>query len=1020
MPNSSERKLGRIRTFGFKKDKYGYRYGYIDGEFDERYFVHENALECSPYHIYTGCIVTYEVERAINNDLNQVSDKKYSCAKNIQIFESTIDEELLIHCLSRQERYRKSFLLDYLPYKLDAIKLAIETTSKLEGIDKKQIVHYLTELCICPRSGLLATSCNVEASLKLYLLCEILNDCLLTDEPTLRLEIEIVLKSANRTAISFFWRHKSVRRQLAYQSFLWSFAPGDPKLDVILKALQDYSSYDGLIVQEICTALKSSSPQATAKFWSSPTVAKYALKHRTLLNLAPFDLRLELLHQLLKNGCDIDGELQSEIQIALHGAQPSVVKQFWSDLNIETRISYREFLWKLAPATLRLKILYQLLQDGVQADKILEGEIQIALQDAEPQEKQQFWSCPDVQKSLIYKGFLWNLTPINLRLNLLCQIISTSSTDESSLKAEVWFALQNATEQEKQEFWSHSGVQERIVYRGFLWNLTPIKLRLKLLCRAITDDLIDNDTLENEIRPALRDATQQEAHHFWSSPEVQKEIVFGGFLWKLAPRIVQEKLLRGKYQAFLMALEQFLQSFQAYPYLKAIKTEPCEVYSKLAPQDYELANLWLKAESTSKLDYAQAKMLSARAAEKCVQNFYKALGHHVRDVAVEQLEFTDSLCYQCDLLIDDSIAVDVKNARQSFSNRRRYVELCVPKFKRVHRHEVVVAGVFSPYLKLQEIQASANIKKEPILFLGEIQKSEIEALEKHFSKQFLSITIPRTSKDNYLPPWLFDYSKRFYCNQIKATDQFKQTLSNFEAIDIPTSKEIEFLSINPIFAYLSTQIEIPDCWMNSLDRWEQSFIRQLTGADSRVTLPFLFLAIFSHFIEMLQNEEEAYSPKKYLDLLYCKSDVAVGHFRPLGIYDPLEIIQELCETLTLLWNRRRTERLTEFNRFKFDGKGLLRGQRESSSRLTTILAYCGGWVTSSGKCGFAPLVLGEDETCQSCQRLICPSCGYCSEDEEGNYCGHYERRQSQNHPASNRRAYSESRSHIDLSDELPF
>ena len=1019
MPNFLDRKLGRIKRFGFERDKYGCRYGYVDGEFGERYFLHEKSLECDPYQVYTGCIVTFEIEITRSNDFNQTSNRRLPCAKNVQLFGSAgaIDKDLLDHCLLRRVRYREAFLLNYLSSTPEdaAIKLAIDKTCTLEKIG----LHFLVEFCVCSESSLSQRTQDLVTSIKLHILCEVLNDCPLANTPAFQLEIEAVLGSATPTAATFFWKHESVRSELTYQSFLWKFAPRDLKLEVISKVLQESCFCDDSILQEIRTALQSSSPQAISQFWSSSAVIEFAINHRTLLNLAPSNLRLQLFSQLLQNGCDIDSELQSEIQCALQEIQPLAVEQFWSNPNIEARISYRGFLWELAPANLRLKILHQLLQNNAQKDKTLEAEIRAALQDAEQHKKQEFWLYSDVRRSVTYQEFLWNLTPINLRLRLLCQIISTSSADEGSLKTEICFALQNATEQEKQKFWSHSGVQEKIVYQGFLWNLMPTDLRLQLLHQAVTHNLINQYELEKEIYLALGDATLQEKQQFWSSSEVQRKITFRGFLWDLAPREVQEKLTREKYRVFLTALEQFLQAFHIYPYIKEIETESYKVYSSLTPQDYELANLWLKAESMSNPDYAQAKMISARAAEKCVQSFYKSLGHHVRDVAIEQLDSMDSLCYQCDLLIDDSLAVDVKNARQSLNGRRRYVELCVPKFKQISGHEVVIAGVLSPYLKLQEIQASENIKKEPVRFLGEIQKSEIEALEKHFSSQFLSITVPRSSRDNYLPPWLFDYSKRFYCNQHKAIAQLKQSLSNLEPTNIPSLEEMEILSINPIFAYLAAQIEIPSSWLDRLGRWQQSFIRQTTGSNRRITLPFLFLAILSHFVQMLQNEEQEYSPKKYLDLLYCKTDAKNDNRRPLGICDPLEIIQELCETLTLLWNRRGTLHLSDFNRFKFDGKGLLRGQKQNSSRLTTILAYCGGRMPSKVKCGFAPLVLGEHETCQSCQRLVCPKCGHCSEDE-GNYCEHYKRRQNQRHPAASRQPYSRSGASIDLSDEVPF
>ncbi len=64
--------------------------------------------------------------------------------------------------------------------------------------------------------------------------------------------------------------------------------------------------------------------------------------------------------------------------------------------------------------------------------------------------------------------------------------------------------------------------------------------------------------------------------------------------------------------------------------------------------------------------------------------------------------------------------------------------------------------------------------------------------------------------------------------------------------------------------------------------------------------------------------------------------------------------------------------------FEFDGKGLLKGKRDSSEQLTTIIAYCGGYVEKKGYCGFTPLVLGKHNHCIKCGKLICSECNYCS------------------------------------------
>ncbi len=108
---------------------------------------------------------------------------------------------------------------------------------------------------------------------------------------------------------------------------------------------------------------------------------------------------------------------------------------------------------------------------------------------------------------------------------------------------------------------------------------------------------------------------------------------------------------------------------------------------------------------------------------------------------------------------------------------------------------------------------------------------------------------------------------------------------------------------------------------------------------------------------------------------------------PLKIYDPLNLINELCNSLISIWNHRNTGtlKLREFKIFKLSGRGLLQGQRFEGDQLTTLLAYCGGEIRNEdgkyqGKCGFTPLVLGRHHTCQDCGRLICSKCSCCHKD----------------------------------------
>jgi len=118
-----------------------------------------------------------------------------------------------------------------------------------------------------------------------------------------------------------------------------------------------------------------------------------------------------------------------------------------------------------------------------------------------------------------------------------------------------------------------------------------------------------------------------------------------------------------------------------------------------------------------------------------------------------------------------------------------------------------------------------------------------------------------------------------------------------------------------------------------------------------------------------------YSPSKYKEILYSND----SNKHPLKIYDPLNTINDFCDPLQSIWEYRNQAKLNEFKIFKFDGKGLLSGRRSSQDRNNIrLLAYCGGLNKDGFSCGCKPLVIGNNDTCESCNYLICKKCDYCS------------------------------------------
>lgn len=119
----------------------------------------------------------------------------------------------------------------------------------------------------------------------------------------------------------------------------------------------------------------------------------------------------------------------------------------------------------------------------------------------------------------------------------------------------------------------------------------------------------------------------------------------------------------------------------------------------------------------------------------------------------------------------------------------------------------------------------------------------IKKLEEQFSTHLLHLTISREATDNnYLPPWLFDYSESFYTDQVQAINQFQQSISNLQPHDLPNLKDLQNV-INPLPAYLASHTDIPTEWMQELEPCFQDFIKRVMSSKERISLPFLYLNI---------------------------------------------------------------------------------------------------------------------------------------------------------------------------------
>lgn len=404
-------------------------------------------------------------------------------------------------------------------------------------------------------------------------------------------------------------------------------------------------------------------------------------------------------------------------------------------------------------------------------------------------------------------------------------------------------------------------------------------------------------------------------------------------------------------------------------------------YLEIDEYDRALSKLWLT--DLEKNSHAcEAKMLSARFAEKIAMKFYESIEHNVEDISINQLKGKSQDWKLFDILLDDKFAIDVKNSRNPVSNKNRYVDYCIPKFKKDRcGNRVKIAGVMSPYLDFDYLNHPLKINHfvNNIIYLGETNEGIIDKISENFTTENLQVEI---NNKHVLPPWIFDYPDRYYNNKKIEIDRLK---SIFEKNDDNLIFFINELSkrflkqsndIIPILLivridlkYLNIELEI------TMKEWEIDFFKRIIYQE-KLIMPVLFLCIISHFIDTIKSVNLNYSPIDYKKFLFFEKDEQF--LFPLGIADPLKIINSLIDTLTILWVNNIKSKDFNFKNFKLKGLGLLEGKRHDSDKYETIIAYCGGFIYGKIKCGNSPLIIGREKTCGICGKLICSVCNYCS------------------------------------------
>lgn len=467
--------------------------------------------------------------------------------------------------------------------------------------------------------------------------------------------------------------------------------------------------------------------------------------------------------------------------------------------------------------------------------------------------------------------------------------------------------------------------------------------------------------------------------------------------FNLAPEEVKARVCKQHYAVLRQTLSGLLASKGA----PSTSVAAADLYEGLDDQDRKIAALWADSDA----DPIVSQMLSARAAEKAAAQLYRKAGAEVEDVAVSQLNRSGMDWITHDLIVDQTLPVDVKNSRRPINSKGFYVEHTIPRFKVTRGGaDVRIAGVLSPYLQRRYIEKprSAWFTIDDIVFLGETSRRIVDDLIKKYSSAHFEV---RRGDERMFPNWVFGYPERWYPG---LKERVRQCVDMCCAVPAEHWRYIfsphEGRRVVPAFCAMGVPLPAP--LEDRLSTAQAAFYRKLQrNLQGIPTVPDIFLLVLSDFVQAIVDDRQDYAPSDYNDVLFPQfsrfaaiaSDALLMEDSsfPLGAIDPLHLVSGLVQTLNTLWENRIEMALMGFTNFRFAGLGLLQARREKDAEWTTILAYCGGTeyqkdgdgkVSLSeagrpipkGKCGFSPLILGEHKTCPSCRKLVCSECDFCS------------------------------------------
>lgn len=355
-----------------------------------------------------------------------------------------------------------------------------------------------------------------------------------------------------------------------------------------------------------------------------------------------------------------------------------------------------------------------------------------------------------------------------------------------------------------------------------------------------------------------------------------------------------------------------------------------------------------------------SRLISARRAELLVKKYYLGLGRSVVDVSILQLgDKTDDWR---DFDFDVGYPIDVKNTRSTINGGMHYAEHTVAKFKTYRKtsEDVRIVGVRSPYFS-RPFKANQEGDETASIVLGETSVRTLAHLVSWLSNRFGSLfEWAGVSSRGRLAGWLFEYPDDHYIGRAEAGVKL---VDYFRRVGGVRDKPALYL----VAAAYGADINLAsDQLLSDLARLFAS-----CGISKRA----LILYSMGIFLETAVKGDCAIALSRRLREVTTLWQGFAGS--NLGLDDPLDYVSRffsafevIGENIGLVSSRVRCFRLKS-------SEILDVVYTDGSSQV--LLAYCGGFIRGAGRCGHAPLVIGQNDVCPSCSRLVCDKCGFCGQ-----------------------------------------